>query len=142
MPKVNVKRVFLSLLVICMSSASAVADRPPIHWLSGGHTWVVLQGETFEFEARFISDVAIEDAYLATTGSMLPFFGHTGHYAPLGDFEANKVSKIKYRIDVRQDMRPGLHVGTIFVFVEKRPGFNKIIPQVLHVTIYVVEDSP
>ena len=44
MPKVNVKRVFLSLLVICMSSASAVADRPPIHWLSGGHTWVMNAG--------------------------------------------------------------------------------------------------
>ena len=54
---------FLVLLLILGRATPSVPARPPIHWVSGGGTLVAVQGEMFEFEARFFSDVPISNAH-------------------------------------------------------------------------------
>ena len=139
----KIMRVFsLFLLLLLARATPAVPARPPIHWVSGGGTLVAVQGEIFEFEARFFSDVPISNAHWFAQ-SLESIVGPTGSAAPLGNLEADRVYTIQRSVLVPYNLPTGVYGGALLIYHHRETGdpSGDVIPETLAVKIYVIDAS-
>lgn len=140
------RRVLLvAFLFLYGWAAVLVAQRrPPIHWVSGGETLVVMHGETFDFEAEFFSDIPISNAHWWVSQGLDPLFIQTGSVTPIGNVEANHVYTIRHRIFVPEGLETRLFQGELQVYHHKESGNQsvQVFPEVLQLKFYVMEASP
>lgn len=136
---------FAALVLMCIAAHVASAQRrPPVQWVSGGGTLVVVQGEELEFEASFFSTVPIPAAHWWASLALEPLFGWTGSQTPIGQVEANRIYTIRHHIRVPENFPARLYSGIVQVYHHKETGdpSQRVYPEVLPVKIYVMEPTP
>jgi hypothetical protein len=131
------------------SSFLTAQNRPPLHWVSGGESIVVKQGEAFDFQAQFYSDVAITDARWVIMGRMesLIYSEHSANRGaiPIGNVEPNRIYSIRVHLQVPQNFAPGLYTGDMRVFTPKYLSGSdgwQFFPEFLRVKFYVMDANP
>jgi len=138
MPKTKVP--ILVALPLLFALTAMAQRRPPIHWVSGGETLAVEMGKTLDFEAAFYSDIRIPNADWWLSSSLHPLFGGALEYAGfLGEIEPDRIYRIRVRINIPPTLKSDKYTGNLHVFNRKGGQPFATVPEVLPVTIYVME---
>ncbi len=124
-------------------------NRPPVHWVSGGESIVVKQGESYDFQAQFYSDLAVTGAASVMKGKILSLVSPEpanggGVLSQIGDVEPNRIYSIRYHLQVPQNLPLGEYPGILTVVNWKRydTAGTQVFPENLRVKIYVLDANP
>ena len=140
--------VFLGAALFLFTAATVMAVHDvgtPIGWVSGGGTIVLMQGQTFDWRARYCAETPepIRNAAWSVTRPLTPFFGADPKF--LGDLEADHngehMHTIQHLISVPQDAKPGVYHGHVAI-VGTRNSHQRtsrgVLPNTLKVVIHVI----
>jgi hypothetical protein len=140
----------LIMLAIPTTGFLPAQNRPPVHWVNGGQPVAVKQGDTFDFQAQFYSDVAIPNAWWGMPGRIGVVMA-SNHSADsgrvfIGDVEPNRIYSIRLQVPVPQDLPTGQYPGNLIIFnMAKQAGSSagsSQFPEYLRVMVYVMDANP
>ncbi len=127
-------------LLCCVAGAKGAHTIVLVGWLTGGGEIVLVQGQTFDYEASFCAERPITNAYWAVTSQLHPFFGSEPKF--IADFiEPERVYTFRYQIQVPPDLPPGAFQGKVMVLGThgNAPGVARSPnPELLKLTVSVV----
>jgi hypothetical protein len=140
----------LVILAIPTGGLLPAQNRPPVHWLNGGQPIAVKQGESFDFQAQFYSDVAIPDAWWGMPGRigvvMAPNHSAASGRVYFGDVEPNRIYSIRLSVQVPPDLPTGQYPGNLIIFNLAKQANGSAgssqFPEYLRVVVYVMDANP
>jgi hypothetical protein len=88
-----------------------------VSWITGGDPVVVMQGQSYDWKARFCveshGELMISSACWTSTATLGAFFGSSCE--SLGDLQDGPIYSIQRHIVVPPDLKPGLYTGNIAI---------------------------